>query len=299
MPLFGKPRYSAIKVKKVQIPTGRWMKCTNCREIIDAKAFQTAFKTCPKCKFHYKMSAQERVDLLLDEGSFEEMDAQMLPKDPLGFADSKKYTDRQEQAKQKSQMNEAILTGMGAVAGHRVGFGAMDFNYIGGSMGSVVGEKFARLVDVAIRQRYPLIVVASSGGARMQESILSLMQMAKTSAKLAQLSEEGLLYISVMTHPTTGGVTASFSMVGDIHLAEPNALIGFAGPRIIKETLGKNELPEGFQRAESLLKHGFIDRVVPRTELKETLSYLIEMLASKPEETGEKDTAEEQAKLNE
>ena len=274
MALFGKPRYSAIKVKKVQIPTGRWMKCTNCREIIDAKAFQNAFKTCPKCKFHYKMSAQERVDLLLDEGSFEEMDAEMLPKDPLSFVDSKQYTDRQEQAKEKAQMNEAILTGMGSVAGHRVGFGAMDFNYIGGSMGSVVGEKVTRLVERSLEERRVLIVVTASGGARMMESTYSLMQMAKTAGALSRFHQAGLFYVAILTNPTTGGVTASFASLGDIVIAEPGALIGFAGPRVIEQTI-RQELPQGFQRSEFLLEHGMIDMIVPRKELRTKLQELV------------------------
>ena len=274
MPLFGKPKYSAIKVKKVQIPTGRWMKCTNCREIIDAKAFENAFKTCPKCKFHYKMSARERVDLLLDEGSFQEMDAGMLSQDPLGFVDSRKYTERQEQARQKSQLNEAILTGMGSVAGRHVGFGAMDFNFIGGSMGSVVGEKVTRLVERCLDERCVLIVVASSGGARMMESTYSLMQMAKTSGALARFHQAGLLYIAVLSNPTTGGVTASFASLGDIIIAEPGALIGFAGPRVIEQTI-RQELPAGFQRSEFLLEHGMIDMVLHRKDLPAKVQELV------------------------
>lgn len=274
MPLFGKPRYSAVKVKKVRIPSGRWMKCTNCREIIDAKAFQTAYKTCPKCKFHYKMSARERIDLLLDEGCFEEMDSEMLPQDPLGFVDSKKYTDRHKQAKKKSQLNEAIVTGMGSVAGHRVGFGAMDFNYIGGSMGSVVGEKVTRLTESCLDQRCTLIIVTASGGARMMESTYSLMQMAKTSGALSRFHKEGLLFIAVLANPTTGGVTASFASLGDIIIAEPGALIGFAGPRVIEQTI-RQELPQGFQRSEFLLDHGMIDMIVPRKELRTKLQELV------------------------
>ncbi|NQT82964.1 acetyl-CoA carboxylase carboxyltransferase subunit beta [bacterium] len=274
MPLFGKPRYSAIKVKKVQIPTGRWMKCTNCREIIDARAFHSAYKTCPKCKFHYKMSARERVDLLLDEGSLDEMDSEMLPQDPLGFVDSKKYTDRHKQGRAKSKLNEAILTGMGSVAERPVGFGAMDFSYIGGSMGSVVGEKVTRLVERCLDQRCVLIIVTASGGARMMESTYSLMQMAKTSGALSRLHKEGLAYIAVLCNPTTGGVTASFASLGDIIIAEPGALIGFAGPRVIEQTI-RQELPEGFQRSEFLLEHGMIDMIVPRKELREKLQELV------------------------
>ena len=250
------------------------MKCTNCREIVDAKAFQSAFKTCPKCKFHYKMSAWERVDLLLDENSFEEMDREMLPQDPLGFVDSKKYTDRHKQGREKSQLNEAILTGMGSVTEHRVGFGAMDFNYIGGSMGSVVGEKVTRLVERCLDERCVLIIVTSSGGARMMESTYSLMQMAKTSGALSRFHKEGLLYIAVLSNPTTGGVTASFASLGDIIIAEPGALIGFAGPRVIEQTI-RQELPQGFQRSEFLLEHGMIDLIVPRKELRDKLQELV------------------------
>jgi acetyl-CoA carboxylase carboxyl transferase subunit beta len=250
------------------------MKCTNCREIIDAKAFQSAYKTCPKCKFHYKMSARERIDLLLDQDSFEEMDAGMLPLDPLGFVDSKKYVDRHVQAKKKSGLNEAVVTGVGSMSEHNVGFGAMDFDYIGGSMGSVVGEKVTRLVERCLDERYPLIVVTASGGARMMESTLSLMQMAKTSGALSRFHKEGLLYIVVLANPTTGGVTASFASLGDIIIAEPGALIGFAGPRVIEQTI-RQELPQGFQRSEFLLEHGMIDIIVHRKELRAKLQELV------------------------
>jgi acetyl-CoA carboxylase carboxyl transferase subunit beta len=274
MALFGKPKYSAIKVKKVQIPTGRWMKCTNCREIIDAKAFETAFKTCPKCKFHYRMTAWEWVDLLLDKETFEEMDRGMLPMDPLGFVDSKKYTDRQEEAKQRTELNEAIVTGMAGIAGHCVGFGAMDFSYIGGSMGSVVGEKVTRLTERCLDQRCVLIIITASGGARMMESTYSLMQMAKTAGALSKFHQAGLMYIAILTNPTTGGVTASFASLGDIVIAEPGALIGFAGPRVIEQTI-RQELPQGFQRSEFLLEHGMIDIILPRKELPAKLQELV------------------------
>jgi len=250
------------------------MKCTNCREIIDAKAFEAASKTCPKCKFHYKMSAWERVHLLLDEGSFEEMNSEMLPRDPLGFVDFRKYTDRQEDAKDKSQLNEAIVTGMGRIAGRRVGFGAMDFSYIGGSMGSVVGEKVTRLTERCLDERCILVIVTASGGARMMESTYSLMQMAKTAGALARFHAAGLLYITILANPTTGGVTASFASLGDIIIAEPGALIGFAGPRVIEQTI-RQELPEGFQRSEFLLEHGMIDMVVARKELRAKLQGLV------------------------
>lgn len=274
MPLFGKPRYSAIKVKKVQIPTGRWMKCTNCREIVDAKEFESACKTCPRCKYHYMMTAWERVDLLLDKESFEEMDSEMLPQDPLEFVDFKKYTDRQTEGTKRSKLNEAILTGMGKVSGHRVGFGAMDFNYIGGSMGSVVGEKVTRLVERCLDERCILIVITASGGARMMESTYSLMQMAKTAGALARFHQAGLLYITVLANPTTGGVTASFASLGDIIIAEPGALIGFAGPRVIEQTI-RQELPQGFQRSEFLLEHGMVDIVIHRKELPAKIRDLV------------------------
>lgn len=274
MALFGKPKYSAIKVKKVQIPTGRWMKCTNCREIVDAKAFETAFKTCPRCKFHYRMTAWEWIGLLLDKDSFAEMDRDMLPTDPLGFADFRKYTDRQREATQKTKLNEAIITGMGKVAGHRVGLGAMDFSYIGGSMGSVVGEKVTRLTERCLDERCVLIIITSSGGARMMESTYSLMQMAKTSGALAKFHQAGLFYLAILTNPTTGGVTASFASLGDVIIAEPGALIGFAGPRVIEQTI-RQELPQGFQRSEFLLDHGMIDMILPRKEIPAKVQELV------------------------
>ena len=293
MAWFRKPQYTPLRPTppRDRVPEGLWFKCSECVNLIYRKDFEANLRVCPKCGFHHKMSAEERIAMLADEGSFTDLNPHVLPTDSLKFRDSKPYSQRLKQARKNSGLTEAVRTGRAKIGGHGAMLSVMDFGFIGGSMGSVVGERTTRLFEQACEERLPVVSVATSGGARMQESILSLMQMAKTSAKLAQLSDKALLYVSVMTHPTTGGVSASFSMLGDINLAEPNALIGFAGPRIIKETLGKDDLPEGFQRAESLLKHGFIDRVVPRTELKETLSYFIEMLAAEPEETGKKDTA--------
>ncbi len=274
MPIFGKPKYSTVKVKKVQIPDGRWLKCTACGELIDAKVLDKTYKTCPKCKFHFKMTARERIDLLLDKNSFEEMDENLAPKDPLNFYDLKSYPERQKEALQKAQVSEAIITGVGRIDELLIGFGAMDFNYMGGSMGSVVGERVTRLIERTIDERVPLLIVCASGGARMQESTYSLMQMAKTSGALARFNEEGLFYISVLTNPTTAGVMASFASLGDVVIAEPGALIGFTGPRVIQQTI-KQELPDGFQKSEFLLDHGMIDIIVPRKDLRNKLAELL------------------------
>ena len=277
MPIFGKPKYSEVKVKKVQIPDGRWMRCVNCNELIDAKIFQQEFKVCPRCKYHYKMTAQERIDSMIDEGTFIEWDPDLLPADPLNFVDTKSYTQRQKEAEKKSGQKEAIITGRGEIEKFPTGFGAMDFNYIGGSMGSVVGEKITRLIERSIEQKLPVVLVSASGGARMMESAYSLMQMAKTSGALARLDQQKLPFISILTNPTTGGVSASFASLGDIVIAEPDALIGFAGPRVIQQTI-RQELPEGFQRSEFNLSHGMIDMIVSRKELKSKVAYFINFL---------------------
>ena len=273
---FEKMKSGLKTLTKKDIPGGVWVKCEGCGEMLYRKELARCCWVCSRCQYHFRIGHAEYIQILLDEGSFEEINAGLASLDPLKYPH---YSDKLRKSRKITGLSSALRTGSGHIDGHPVAFGVLDFRFIGGSMGSAVGEKFARLVDLAIAQRYPLVIVSASGGARMQESILALMQMAKTSAKLAQLSDAGLLYISVMTDPTTGGVSASFAMLGDVNLAEPNALIGFAGPRIIKETLGRDELPEGFQRAESLLQHGFIDRVVPRTELKQTLAQLIGLLS--------------------
>ncbi|MBN1917072.1 MAG: acetyl-CoA carboxylase carboxyltransferase subunit beta [Verrucomicrobia bacterium] len=274
MPLFGKPRYSTIKVKRVQVPDGRWMKCGACNQIIDVKQIEETLNTCPKCKFHFKMSARERIRLLLDEGSFVEMDEDLTPQDPIEFVDTKPYRERQLSATKGSGLNEAIITGLGTMDGVRLAFGSMDFGYLGGSMGSVVGEKITRLIERAIVERIPVVITCTSGGARMQEAALSLMQMAKTSAAVARLHDAGLLYITLLVNPAMAGVMASFASLGDIVIAEPGALIGFTGPRVIEQTI-KQQLPEGFQRSEFQVDHGMVDMVVARKDLRVTLAKIL------------------------
>jgi len=274
MAIFGKPKYSTVKVKKVQIPDGRWMRCVNCGELLDGKVFEKGLKVCPKCNHHYKMTASERIDLMIDRGTFEQWDEDIRSADPLQFKDIKAYPERIEEAEKKSGMKEAVITGTGRLDHMPVAFGAMDFNFIGGSMGSVVGEKVTRMMERAVEQRLPVVMTSASGGARMMESMYSLMQMAKTSGAVAKLDRNKLIYISILTNPTTGGVTASFASLGDVVIAEPGALIGFAGPRVIQQTI-KQELPDGFQRSEFNLEHGMVDMIVSRKDLKHTVSRLL------------------------
>ncbi len=264
--------------QKKDIPDGLWTKCGGCGEIIHKKQLEQNLFTCPKCNFHFRIGSSEYFSILLDEGTFKEMDKKMRSVDPLGFVDTKPYARRIEDTVKKSGLFEAVRTGEGKMNGISVVVACMDFAFIGGSMGSVVGEKIARATEAARKKKYPLIVVSSTGGARMMEGALSLMQMAKMSAKLAQLSDAGVPYISILTDPTTGGVTASFAMLGDVHIAEPSALIGFAGPRVIKQTIGK-DLPKGFQRSEFLLEKGFVDLVVHRRDLKDTVTKLLRHLS--------------------
>ena len=233
--------------------------------------------TCPKCNYHFRIGSEQYIQILLDKGSFKELDKKMRSGDPLEFEDTKKYTDRVNSTIKKSGMNDAVKTGSGKIDGKKVAFACMDFGFIGGSMGSVVGEKIARCIDHAYESKLPMIIISQSGGARMMEGAFSLMQMAKTSARLARLADAGLPYISVLADPTTGGVTASYSMLGDVIIAEPKALIGFAGPRVIKQTIGK-DLPPGFQRSEFLLENGFLDFIVNRKQMKEKLSLMIDYL---------------------
>ncbi len=263
--------------KKVKIPEGLWVKCDNCREIIYKKEIDKNLKICPKCNYHFRIGAKERLDLILDEGSFQEMHASLSSDDPLEFSDKISYRERLSENAKKSGLSEAAISGEGAIDGHPVVAVIMDFSFMGGSMGSVVGEKVVRAAELAIESKRPLIIVASSGGARMQEGIFSLMQMAKVSAAIARLKDSGVPYLAILADPTFGGVTASFAMLGDIILAEPRSLIGFAGPRVIEQTI-KQQLPEDFQRAEFLLEHGLIDKVVDRKEMKKTLAKIIELL---------------------
>jgi acetyl-CoA carboxylase carboxyl transferase subunit beta len=255
---------------------GLWIKCESCRAIVFRKDLEENWMVCPKCQFHFKMGAKQRLKLLLD-GKWTEHDAGMVSTDPLKFVDTKPYAKRIKDAQKKLGLNDAIITAEGQLNGKPVICCAMEFGFIGGSMGAVVGEKVTRAIEMAMETRQPLIVVSSSGGARMMEGTISLMQLAKVAAALGRLDEEKLPYISVLTDPTTGGVTASFAMLGDLNIAEPGALIGFAGPRVIEQTI-RQKLPEGFQRSEFLLEHGFLDAVVHRKDLKGFINNTLDLL---------------------
>jgi acetyl-CoA carboxylase carboxyl transferase subunit beta len=246
---------------------GLWTKCDACRAIIWKKDLEANWQVCPKCNFHFRLSAKRRLDLLLDDSQWTEHDSNLASSDPLDFVDTKPYAQRLRDARHKLQMNDAIITAEGRLEGRPVICCSMEFGFIGGSMGAVVGEKVTRAVEMSLEKKQPLVIVSCSGGARMMEGVVSLMQLAKASAALARLDEARVPYISLLTDPTTGGVTASYAMLGDLNIAEPGALIGFAGPRVIEQTI-REKLPEGFQTAEFLLEHGFLDAVVPRTELK-------------------------------
>ena len=261
------------------LPPDVFDKCQGCGEILYAERLAQNLQVCPNCGHHFRLSPERYVEILLDEGSFEEIDKDLISRDPLGFQDLKPYKARLKEAEAKVGRKSAVLSGTGTLEGVGLTFAVMDFRFVGGSMGSAVGEKIARAGRTAVDRKEPLCVVSASGGARMQEGVYSLMQLAKTSTSLARLHEAGLPYISVITDPTTGGVTASHAMLGDINLAEPGALIGFAGPRVITETIGQ-ELPDSFQRSEFLLQHGMIDRVVDRRELKTTLGVLLRHLTA-------------------
>jgi acetyl-CoA carboxylase carboxyl transferase subunit beta len=263
--------------QKKETPDGLWEKCPKCKTIISKDEFIDNYSICINCDYHHRIGSIEYFKLLFDNNKFKELDKDLLSADPLKFKDTKKYSDRLKNMQKKTGLNDAIRTAYGKIDKQNVVIASMDFNFIGGSMGSVVGEKISRAIDYANNKRYPLIIISKSGGARMMEAAISLMQLAKTSAKLAQLDENKVPYISVLTDPTFGGATASFAMLGDLNLAEPNALIGFAGPRIVKETIGK-DLPEGFQTSEFLLEHGFIDLIVHRKDLKEKLSQILRMI---------------------
>ena len=252
------------------MPNGLWVKCDNCTEIIYKKELEKKLYVCPNCDNHFKIGSEQYIEILLDKNSFKEFNRNIMSMDPLDFKDSKKYSEKYKLSVQKTGLNEAIVTGNGKIDGIDVTICIMDFAFLGGSMGSVVGEKVSRAIDIALENGFPFIIISASGGARMHEGVLSLMQMAKTSAKLTLLADAGLPYISILTNPTTGGTTASYAMLGDLHIAEPGALIGFAGPRVIKQTIGQ-DLPPGFQRSEFLLEHGFIDKIIHRHDLKDHL----------------------------
>ena len=275
MGIFSRPSFYSDK--KRDLPTGLWQKCPACSEMIHNLELQQNFRVCPRCDHHFVQPAAERVEMLADTDSFEELDANMVSVDTLKFTGQASYTERLRTYQKKTGLKDAVLTGLCGLEGIRTGLAVMDFNFIAATMGSVVGEKLTRLVERCTADRLPVIIVSASGGARMYEGAISLMQMAKTCGALARHSQAGLPYISLMTHPTTGGVSASFATVGDINLAEPRAMIGFAGPRVIRETTHQ-DLPNGFQTAEFLRDHGLVDRIVHRKELKETLHNLLSYL---------------------
>ena len=262
---------------KKEIREGLWYKCPSCDEVIDTDEFKKSLFVCQSCNYHERIGSHEYFDILFDAGKCTEFNKKLTSGDPLDFTDTKKYTDRVKTTQQKTGLVDAARTAYGKIDGELIVIAAMDFALIGGSMGSVVGEKIARAIDLAIKKNCPFMMISKSGGARMMEAGLSLMQLAKTSARLNLLSRAGLPYISFLTDPTTGGVTASFAMLGDINIAEPNALIAFAGPRVVKETIGK-DLPEGFQRSEFVLDHGFLDFILERKNLKAKVSQFIRMI---------------------
>ena len=263
-----KPKLASAKSKKRDIPEGLWTKCPKCETMVFDKELDENLKVCPKCEFHFPIGARERIHSLVETCTFEEMDAEMTSVDPLEFIDKTPYPKRVQEHQVATGLKDAVLTGICKIGEHRVGLGVMDFNFIAASLGSVVGEKLTRLVERTTEKELPVIIISTSGGARMQEGMLSLMQMAKTSAALAYHAQRRLPYLSVLTHPTTAGVMASYASLGDLILAEPGAMIGFAGPRVIKDTT-QGELPPGFQTAEFLLDHGLIDAIVPRQDMKQ------------------------------
>ncbi|MEJ2085238.1 MAG: acetyl-CoA carboxylase, carboxyltransferase subunit beta [Acidobacteriota bacterium] len=266
-----KPKSTGEARPRSTVPEGLWVKCEGCKEIIYSKELMRNLRICPKCGYHFRISAADRIDLLLDEKPRKELFNKISPADPLKFKDTKAYKDRLKSYQSQTGVRDAVQVVEGEIEGQPVILAVMDYRFMGGSMGSVVGEKITLACEMAIQRESPLVVVSASGGARMQEGVLSLMQMAKISTALAELRDAGIPYLSILTDPTTGGVTASFAMLGDLNIAEPAALIGFAGPRVIEQTIGES-LPEGFQRSEFLLQHGFLDLVVDRKELKETVA---------------------------
>ncbi len=266
-------------VEKKETPEGLWFKCPSCKNIMTTTEHELQSYVCVTCNYHSRIGSEEYFKVLFDDNDFEELNPELESADPLKFTDTKAYTDRLVATMEKTQLKDAIRTAIGNIDEQNCVIACMDFSFIGGSMGSVVGEKIARSIDYCVANKTPLLIISKSGGARMMEAAYSLMQMAKTSAKLTQLAAAGIPYISLMTDPTTGGVTASFSMLGDLNIAEPEALIGFAGPRVVKETIGK-DLPKGFQTAEFVLEHGFLDLIVDRRQLKPTISKLLKLFAN-------------------
>ena len=262
--------------EKRETPEGLWYKCPSCKKIHTAQDHKAHQHVCIDCGYHERISSAEYFEIIFDENQFTELHENLVSGDPLEFTDTKKYSDRLVDSIKKSGLNDALRSGYGKVNGNDLVVCCMDFGFIGGSMGSVVGEKISRSIDFCLKTKTPLLIISKSGGARMMEAAFSLMQMAKTSAKLSLLAKAGIPYISLCTDPTTGGVTASYAMLGDLNISEPGALIGFAGPRVVKETIGK-DLPKGFQTAEFVLEHGFLDKIIPRTELKAKLGTLLQM----------------------
>ncbi len=279
MSWFKRSTQNIISAEKKDLPEGSWLKCEKCGEMLHKSELEDSLWTCKKCNFHFRIGSKEYIQILIDKKTFKETDKNLKSNDPLKFVDTKSYKSRLAEVQKKTGLVDAIRTGTGEINGHEVVLGCMDFQFIGGSMGSVVGEKVARAVDRAVKMKVPLILISQSGGARMMEAAISLMQLAKTSARLTKLHKAGLPYISILADPTTGGVTASFAMLGDFNIAEPGALIGFAGPRVIKQAVGK-DLPEGFQRSEFLMDKGFVDLIVDRKELKAKISQLLDLLES-------------------
>ena len=277
MEWFKKAKEGLISQRRKDIPDGIWVKCDSCGEIIYRKELEKDLWVCPKCDYHFRINSKDYMNLILDNGELVEFDENLEATDPLEFKDSKRYPDRIKESQRKTNLNDAIVTGIGKINGKEVSFAVMDFGFIGGSMGSVVGEKVARAIERALERRIPLVIVSCSGGARMQEGILSLMQMAKTSALLARLYDHKIPYVSVLTNPTTAGVMASYASLGDVIIAEPKALLGFAGPRVIQQTI-KQDLPPGFQSSEFFLEHGFLDFISHRQDLKKNISLIVEYL---------------------
>ena len=280
MAWFKKEKYTTLQppVLRDRIPEGLWTKCDNCLEMAVGSDFEANLKVCAKCGHHHRLTARDRIDLLADAGTFREMFTEVQPTDALGFVDSKDYKSRLKKAAESSGYDEAVVTGVCEIDAVPMALGVMAFDFVGGSMGSVVGERLTRLIEHATAERLPVVIVSASGGARMQEGILSLMQMAKTSGALARLAKAGLPYISVLTNPSTAGVMASYASLGDVIMAEPDALIGFAGPRVIQQTINQ-VLPKGFQKSDFVMEHGFLDMVVERKDMKPTIATLLRYMA--------------------
>lgn len=281
MDWFRKSKDGLVSQQKKEIPDGLWTKCKECGDVVYSKILEEQLWVCPSCNYHFRINAAKIIELLLDDGNIERYDENLSSLDPLSFRDSKKYVDRIKISQTKTGMKDGVVSGLGMVDGIPVSIAIMDFAFMGGSMGSVVGEKIARAIERAIEREIPLIIVSCSGGARMQEGILSLMQMAKTSALLAVLARKKMPFISILTNPTTAGVMASYASLGDIIIAEPKALLGFAGPRVIQQTIGQ-DLPEGFQSSEFFMEHGFLDVISERKDLRKNLVLCLQYTYNKP-----------------